>query len=82
MSVLVVYTVSGIFIKTRGHVTTIILFKFEARDAHIPKILSVYYIGADVLPEGSKLEPSSSYRSKPVSDVILMSQINYQVLSK
>lgn len=51
---LVVYTVSGIFIKTCGHVTTIILHKLEARDAHISKILPVYYIEADVLPEGSK----------------------------
>lgn len=52
---LVVYSESGIFIKTCGHVTTIILFEFEAMDAHISKILPVYYTGADVLPEGSKL---------------------------
>lgn len=48
---LIVCSVSGIFIKTCGLVTTIIVFKFEAPDAHTSKILPVYYIGADVLPE-------------------------------
>lgn len=52
---LVVYSVSGICIKTSGNVTTILLFKIEAMDAHLPKILPVYYMGANVLPEGSKL---------------------------
>lgn len=54
-SVLVAYTVSGIFMKVYGHVITIISFELETRDAHRQKIPPVYYIAADVLPEGSKL---------------------------
>lgn len=48
---LIVCSVSEIFIRTCELVTPIITFKFEALDAHTSKILHVYHIGADVLPE-------------------------------